>query len=58
MAGINLQLEPEALEPLLQRIVEATVVRLEQERAKLSGKFCYSEPEAAALLGKTQATDK
>ncbi len=44
MSGINLQLEPEALEPLIRRVVEETIARLEVERAKLDGQLAYSEP--------------
>jgi hypothetical protein len=45
------QFDPEALRPLIQQIVEATVVRLEDERAALGSRLAFSEAEAAALLG-------
>jgi hypothetical protein len=50
--SINLDLDPATLEPLIRRVVEETLARLEAERVRLdNGKLCYSEPEAAALLG-------
>jgi hypothetical protein len=51
MSGINLQLSPEALEPLIRRVVEETMARLEEQRAKLDGRIAYSEEEAARLIG-------
>jgi hypothetical protein len=50
--GLALQLDLDALEPLITRIVEHTVTRLEQARATLgSDKLCYTEAETAAMLG-------
>jgi hypothetical protein len=51
VSGLNLQLDSEALRPLIEAVVAEAVARLETERAKLDGKLCYSEPEAARLLG-------
>src|SRR5262249_29699839 len=51
MPALSLNVEPEALEPLIRRVVEETLARLEAERGKLDGRLAYSEPEAAALLG-------
>ena len=51
MAGINLQLEPSVLEPLIRQIVAEVVAQLETDRAKLGEKLAYSEAEAARLLG-------
>ena len=50
-SGINLQVDPEQLEPLLKKVVTETIVQLEADRAKLNDKLAYSEPEAARLLG-------
>jgi hypothetical protein len=51
MAGVHLQLEPEALRPLIQAVVDEVVARLESCRQTLpEGRLCYSEAEAAELL--------
>jgi hypothetical protein len=51
MSGINFQFNPEALAPLVERIVTEALSRLEVERARLDGgKLAYPEAEAAALL--------
>jgi hypothetical protein len=52
VAGINLQLDPEALAPLVERIVTEALSRLEDARARIDGgsKLAYPEPEAVALL--------
>ncbi len=51
MAGINLQLEPDVLRPLIAEIVAETVARLETARPALAGdKLAYSEAEAARML--------
>src|SRR5262249_37287189 len=49
-AGLSLQLAPDALEPLIRRVVEETLARLEEDRARLGDRLAYSEAEAAALL--------
>jgi len=51
MDGMNLRIDLAQLEPLIQKVVAETVVRIEADRAKLDGKLAYSEPEAARLLG-------
>jgi hypothetical protein len=50
--ALSLQLPAEVLEPLIQRAVEAAILRLEAERVRLGDRrLYYSEEEAAALLG-------
>ncbi|MBL8796322.1 MAG: helix-turn-helix domain-containing protein [Planctomycetia bacterium] len=49
--GINLQVDPEQLQPLVKQVVAETIIQLETDRAKLNDKMAYSEPEAARLLG-------
>ena len=51
--AVSLQIDLVALEPLISRIVEQTVTRLEQARATVGDgdKLCYTEAEAAPLLG-------
>jgi hypothetical protein len=45
-------LPAEALEPLIRHVVEEVLAKVEADRARLDGeRVCYSEPEAAALLG-------
>jgi len=46
-----LSLPAGALRPLIEEVVSAAIARLEEARAKLPDRLCYSEPEAAALLG-------
>jgi hypothetical protein len=48
--GINLQLEPDALRPLVEELVSELLARREEASALLDGKLAYSEPEAARLL--------
>jgi hypothetical protein len=49
--GLSLDLDPEALAPLVERIVAEALSRLESEPARFDGsRLAYSEPEAAALL--------
>ncbi len=48
---VSIALEPEALEPLIRRVVEETLARVEEARAGLDGRLAYSEEEAARLLG-------
>jgi hypothetical protein len=49
--GVGIQFDPEVFRPLIEQAVEAAFVRLEEVRAMTGGKLCYSEPEAAAMLG-------
>jgi hypothetical protein len=51
MSGINLQLDPDVLKPLIEQLAVELLARLETERAKLEGRIAYSEAEAARLLG-------
>jgi hypothetical protein len=51
VAGINIELTPEVLAPLVRQIVAEVLAATEADRARLDGKLCYSEAEAAALLG-------
>jgi hypothetical protein len=48
---VSLQLEAEALKPLIQQVVSEVLARLDSERAKLDGRLAYSEVEAAKMLG-------
>jgi hypothetical protein len=50
--GLSLALDPEALRPLVQLVLDQALARLDAARATLpEGKLCYSEEEAARLLG-------
>ena len=49
-AALQLQIDAIALQPLIEAVVAATVAQLDADRAKLDGKLCYSEDEAAQLL--------
>jgi hypothetical protein len=51
MQGAAFQFDPEAFRPLIEQAVEAALLRLEEARVKLSDRLCYSEPEAATMLG-------
>jgi hypothetical protein len=51
MAAVHLQMEPEALRPLIELVIGEVLARVEEERTRLNGRIAYSEPEAAALLG-------
>jgi hypothetical protein len=51
-APLALRLDAEALRPLITEIVEQTVNRLKAEaKDRADGPLCYSEEEAARLLG-------
>jgi hypothetical protein len=50
-SGLSLAVDVAALRPLIETIIEATVSRLDAARATLDGKLCFSEEEAARLLG-------
>lgn len=39
------------LRPLIEQVVTETMNRLEADRARLSSRLAYAEPEAAALIG-------
>lgn len=48
---LSLTLDAEALRPLVRVIVAEVAAQLDADRAQVGGKLCYSESEAAALLG-------
>src|SRR5262245_28986424 len=50
MSGLNLQLDPTVLEPLIRHVVEQTLAALDAERGGLDGQLAYSEETAARLL--------
>jgi excisionase family DNA binding protein len=54
MSGINLNLDPQVLEPLITRAVDQALIRNEEIRTSLGDKLCFSEAEAAAKLGLKQ----
>lgn len=49
--SIRIQIDREELRPLVQLAVAEALDRMEAERAKLSGRLAFTEPEAATLLG-------
>jgi Helix-turn-helix domain len=52
MTGIQLNVDPEALGPLIRQIVTETLAAVEADRAKLTpNRLAYTESEAAGLLG-------
>jgi len=52
MSGLNLQLDADALRPLIKQIVEETLAAMAEDNAAVNGnRLAYSEAEAAALLG-------
>jgi hypothetical protein len=50
-AGLSLELDPEALRPVIEAVVTEVLGRLEGQRALLGDRLAYSEEEAARLLG-------
>jgi hypothetical protein len=48
--ALSLQLEPDALAPLIRQVVAEVVAALEQDRKLLDGKMAYGEAEAARLV--------
>jgi hypothetical protein len=48
--GVALQISVEALRPLVEEVVKATLAQLEAVRATLPDRLAFTEPEAAALL--------
>src|SRR5690242_10723471 len=45
-------IDPEALRPLVEQVVQLAIERMEEMKAELPpDRLAYSEPEAAALLG-------
>src|SRR5437899_69805 len=52
MTGLNIQLDPETLQPLVQAIVAEALTQLDADRAKIgNSRLAYGESEAAGLLG-------
>jgi Helix-turn-helix domain len=49
--GAAFEFNPEAFRPLIQQCIEEAMARMEQARAMVGDRLCYSEPEAAAMLG-------
>ena len=49
--SVQIQFDQDALRPLVHLAVAEALDRMEEERAKLSGRLAFTEPEAAALLG-------
>jgi hypothetical protein len=50
-AAIRLDVDPQALRPLIAAVVSEVLAATEGDRARLGDRLCYSEAEAAALLG-------
>ena len=48
---MKIEFSPDDLRPLVELIVDETLEKIGETRAKLSGRLAYPEPEAAALLG-------
>jgi hypothetical protein len=48
---VQLNLNADDLEPLIERVFERVIARLETEREALGDRIAFSEAEAAALLG-------
>jgi hypothetical protein len=51
MGGLNIELDPEALRPIIDQAITEALNRQEQFRELLDGRLAFSEAEAAALLG-------
>jgi hypothetical protein len=51
MAGIKIEVAAEILAPLVREIVAQALAATATDRAKIDDRLCYSEAEAAALLG-------
>ena len=50
MSAARLEIDADALRPLIDQAVAAALAALEKDRGALDGKLAYSEPEAARLL--------
>jgi hypothetical protein len=48
--SVHLQIDPEALRPLITVVVELTLARLDEVRAAMPDKLAFGEAEAARLL--------
>jgi excisionase family DNA binding protein len=51
VSGLNLTIDHEALVPLIRIVISEALAELEADRAKVGDRLCYSEQEAAQLLG-------
>ena len=51
MQSAAFQFDPELFKPLIEQAVEAAMLKIENARATAGDRLCYSEPEAASLLG-------
>jgi hypothetical protein len=49
--SVKIQFDREDLRPLVELAVTEALDRMEEERAKVSGRLAFTEGEAAALLG-------
>ena len=49
--GAAFQFDPESFRPLIEQAVQAAMLKMESARAVVADRLCYSEPEAAAMLG-------
>jgi hypothetical protein len=49
--SVRIQFDRDDLRPLVEIAVAEALDRIEEERAKSSGRLAFTEPEAAALLG-------
>jgi hypothetical protein len=49
--SLKIQFDREDLQPLVHMAVTEALDRLEADRAKLSGRLAFTEPEAAVLVG-------
>jgi hypothetical protein len=48
---MRIERDHETLRPLVHMAVAEALGRMEEERAKLSGRLAFTEPEAAVMLG-------
>ena len=49
--ALKLDIDVDELRPLVHLAVAEAMARMEEERARFSGRLAFTEPEAAALLG-------
>jgi Helix-turn-helix domain len=48
---MQITLSPDDLEPLVERVVERVLARIESQREAIGNKLAFDEAEAAGLLG-------
>jgi hypothetical protein len=53
---VQLSFDPDDLRPLVQIVVAELLAELGPRLSKISDRFAFTQPEAAALLGVTPAT--